>query len=111
MKLLAVAAIVALASDDPMPVMTPYSPIAAMVQAVDANRLRADVERLVAFGTRNDFSEQTSTHAHGVFAARDWIAQRFREIAATADGRMSVSLDTYVQPKTPRPRARYWNRA
>ncbi len=85
---------------------TPYPPISAMVDAVKADRLQKDVEQLVAFGTRNDFSETTSTSTHGVFAARDWIAHQFEGIAATAGGRMSVSLDTYLQaktPKTPRP--------
>jgi hypothetical protein len=93
-------------ADTSLPALTPYAPIAAMVDAVQADRLRATVERLVAFGTRNDFSERSSTPVHGVFGARDWIARQFAAIAAMANGRMSVSLDTYLQPKTPRtPRA------
>jgi Peptidase family M28 len=92
--------------DQPLPALTPNAAIAAMVGAVDANRLKAGVETLVAFGTRNDFSETQSTATHGVFAARDWIAGQFRSIAAGAGGRLSVALDTYLQPKTPRtPRA------
>src|SRR5579863_3431983 len=98
--------VAALGADQAMPPLRPYAPIAAMVDAVQAERLKSAVERLVAFGTRNDFSETTSTAGHGVFGARDWIAQQFAEIATTAGGRMSVALDTYVQPKTPRtPRA------
>jgi hypothetical protein len=73
-----------------------------MVDRVEAARLQASVERLVAFYTRNDFSDETSTHTHGVFAARDWIASQFRAIAATSHGRMSVALDTYTQAKTAR---------
>lgn len=77
-----------------------------MVARVDAARLKADDDTLVAFGTRNDFSELTSTPSHGVFGARDWIAAQFGAIAKTAGGRMSVSLDTFVHPKTARtPRA------
>jgi Peptidase family M28 len=96
----------ATAADTSLPVLTPYAPIAAMVDAVQADRLRGTVERLVAFGTRNDFSERSSTPEHGVFGARDWIARQFAAIATTANGRMSVALDTYLQPKTPRtPRA------
>jgi hypothetical protein len=88
----------------PAPVADPA--IAAMAGTVDAARLKADVETLVAFGTRNDFSETTSTATHGVFAARDWIAARFRSIAAKSGGRMTVALDTYLQAKTERtPRA------
>ncbi|HTU83796.1 MAG TPA: M28 family metallopeptidase, partial [Candidatus Acidoferrales bacterium] len=57
-------------------------------------------------GTRNDFSETTSTPSHGVFGARDWIVAQFRAIAATTNGRLTVATDDYVQPKTPRtPRA------
>ncbi len=79
--------------------------ILAMVRAVSASHLRAIDERLVGFRTRNDFSEIHSTKTQGVFAARDWIVAQFRKIAATTGGRMTVRLDTYVQPKlkyTPR---------
>lgn len=90
----------------PLPTLAPYAPIASMVGAVQADRLKSADDRLVAFGTRNDFSETTSTKERGVFAARDWIAQQFETIAASANGRMSVKLDIYVQAKTARtPRA------
>ena len=93
-------------TDSAMPALTPYAPIATMVGDVSADRLRASDDRLVAFGTRNDFSERGSTATHGVFGARDWIASEFAGIAAAAGDRMSVSLDTYVQAKTSRtPRA------
>lgn len=83
-----------------------YRPIAAMAGAVRADRLKSTVETLVGFKTRNDFSETASTPNRGVFGARDWIARRFSAIAAAVPGRMSVELDTFVQPKTPRtPRA------
>jgi hypothetical protein len=109
MKTLALAGTLILATlgaDAAPPAPAPYPPIQAMVDAVRADRLRATVERLVAFGTRNDFSERSSTRDRGVFGARDWIASQFAAIAAQANGRMSVTLDTYLQPKTPRtPRA------
>lgn len=89
-----------------LPPLPPYPPIAGMVASVRPDRLKASVDRLVAFGTRNDFSERSSTRDRGVFGARDWIAAQFTTIAATAGGRMSVVLDTFVQPKTPKtPRA------
>jgi len=108
MKILALAGLtlVAAAGSDSLPVLPPYPPIATMVNAVDAARLKGSVEHLVAFGTRNDFSERSSTREHGVFGARDWIAGQFEAIAAGTHGRMSVALDTYLQPKTPKmPRA------
>ncbi|MBV9027251.1 MAG: aminopeptidase, partial [Candidatus Eremiobacteraeota bacterium] len=97
---------VARGAEPAQPVLTPYSPIAAMADAVNADRLQATIDALVAFGTRNDFSEKSSTAGHGVFAARDWIAAQFRQIAAGTNGRLTVALDTYLQPKTRRtPRA------
>jgi Peptidase family M28 len=89
------------------PSQTPADPrIAAMVAAVSAGDLRALDTRLVAFGTRNAFSETATTPDRGVFPARNWIREQFETIAKTSGGRMSVSYDTYLQPKTDRtPRA------
>ncbi len=92
----------AAAADEALAPVVPDPRIAAMVAAVSAERLKATDDRLVAFGTRNDFSETSSTPTHGVFGARDWIASQFQAIAATSDGRLSVALDTYSQPKTDR---------
>jgi len=84
----------------------PYAPIASMVGAVDPARLQKTDTTLVNFGTRNDFSERTSTSTHGIFAARDWIVAQFRSIAAASGGRMTVELDNYEQAQTKRtPRA------
>ena len=74
--------------------------IRAMVSNVSAARLRAIDTKLVSFGTRNDFSETLNSPTRGVFAARDWIRSQFEAVAATAGGRMTVALDTFVQPKT-----------
>ena len=70
--------------------------ITAIMAQVSAARLRATDEHLVAFGTRNTFSE-AGPPGRGVFAARDWIAGQFRAIAAGTDGRMTVTLDEYTQ--------------
>src|SRR6516164_1828975 len=75
--------------DQPLPVMAPFAPISTMVNAVQAARLKTTVDRLVAFGTRNDFSETSSNRNHGVFGARDWIAAQLSAIAANTNGRMS----------------------
>ena len=65
-----------------MPQLAPDPRIAALVAGVEPDRLVQTDRALVAFGTRNDFSETSSSSTHGVFGARDWIAARFREIAA-----------------------------
>lgn len=84
----------------PAPTIDPR--IQAMVNAVSAADLRAFDERLVAFGTRNDFSETLNSPSRGVFAARDWIRGQFESIAKTTGGRMTVALDTFTHPKTER---------
>ena len=81
---------VVLAASSPDPV------IAQAVAQVAPARLKATDEHLVSFGTRSTFSE-TAAPGRGVFAARDWIADQFRRIAAGTNGRMTVSLDEYVQ--------------
>ncbi|HKU67898.1 MAG TPA: M28 family metallopeptidase [Candidatus Baltobacteraceae bacterium] len=90
----------------PIPAPALNSGIQSMVDAVSAADLRAIDTRLVAFGTRNDFSEDLNSPTRGVFAARDWIRAQFEDIAKTSSGRMTVRLDTFTHPKTDRtPRA------
>jgi hypothetical protein len=74
----------------------PDPAIANILSQVSAERLKATDARLVAFGTRNTFSEQMGD-SHGVFAARAWIAEQFRDIAKASNGRMTVAYDTYLQ--------------
>ncbi len=74
--------------------------VAAAIANVSAAELRATDERLVAFGTRSTFSEHAGPR-RGVFAARAYLLERFRRIAATSGGRMTVALDTYTQPADP----------
>ncbi len=64
---------------------------------VSAERLRADVETLVAFGTRHTLSEQDNPN-RGIGAAVDWGAQTFREISAQCGNCLEVVLpETVVQ--------------
>ncbi|GAC1652491.1 MAG: M20/M25/M40 family metallo-hydrolase [Vulcanimicrobiaceae bacterium] len=74
--------------------------ITSVVSEVSVEHLRDFDSGLVAFGTRNTFSEQLKDPKRGVFAARDWIRGQFEKIAATSGGRMRVALDEYTQPKT-----------
>ena len=75
--------------------------VAALTQ-VSAGRMRADDARLVGFGTRNTFSETLATPGRGVYAARDWLASRFRGIGASSGGRLTVAFDSYRQAQTER---------
>jgi len=76
--------------------------IATAVAKVSADRLREVDTRLVAFGTRNGYSETLRNPKRGVYAARDWLAAQFRDIGKSSGGRLSVAYDTYVQPPTDR---------
>jgi hypothetical protein len=76
--------------------------ISAAVGRISADDLRKIDTHLVEFGTRNLFSEGSKNPKRGVFPARDWIAAQFRDIGKNSGGRLSVALDTFMQPKTAR---------
>src|SRR3954468_5802336 len=71
--------------------------VSRMLREIDPQRLRANDLKLVGFGTRNTLSAQDDPN-RGIGAARDWIKSQFDEIAATSGGRMTVALDSFIQP-------------
>lgn len=79
--------------------------VAGIVAAVSADRLRADVTRLVGFGTRNTLSD-TVSQTRGIGAARRWVKEEFERISAACGGCLEVF---YVRgmigpaPRIPRP--------
>src|SRR5689334_7884273 len=89
-----VLAVLAVAHAAPPPAPDPA--IAAALARVSADRLRTNDLKLVGFGTRNTFSEKLGDK-RGVFAARAWIADQFRDIAKSSRGRMTVAYDSYIQ--------------
>ena len=50
--------------------------ILSMLDQVDANRISADIQTLVSFGTRNTCSDNSGA-SPGIGAARDWIQNRY----------------------------------
>jgi hypothetical protein len=77
--------------------LAPKDPqILSALKTVSVDKIRADDLALVSFGTRNSFSEDLGPK-RGITAARDWIADQFRAIAEKSDGRMTVSIDTFLQ--------------
>lgn len=58
---------------------------------VSEARLKADIERLVAFGTRHTLSSQTDPN-RGIGAAVDWGAASFRAISQQCGGCLTVVL-------------------
>jgi hypothetical protein len=85
---------------DAFEVLTPQDPDAELRQAlseIDSTRIEAIIKKLVSFGTRHTLSNQTDP-ARGIGAARDWIASELRTYAAESDGRMNVTVPSYIQP-------------
>lgn len=56
---------------------------------VSADRIKADIERLVGFGTRHTLSE-TQSDTRGIGAARRWIKSEFEAISAECGGCLEV---------------------
>ena len=58
---------------------------------VNADSLKAKVEKLVSFGTRHTMSS-TTDKKRGIGAARNWVLSQFKNYAKNSGGRMSVEL-------------------
>ncbi|KAH9479925.1 putative zinc metalloprotease [Psilocybe cubensis] len=74
----------------------PDAELAQILSQIDPNRIQAIIEKLVSFGTRHTLSNQTDP-VRGIGAARDWIASEMRTYAAASNGRMVVTVPSYVQ--------------
>jgi hypothetical protein len=72
-----------------------------LLRELDPARVQASVARLVGFGTRHTLSSQDDP-VRGIGAARDWIFAQLQGIAAASAGRMTVQLQSFVQPAGPR---------
>ncbi|GIF13320.1 M20/M25/M40 family metallo-hydrolase [Actinoplanes teichomyceticus] len=79
----------------------PDATLRAILREIDPGRIEATVRRLAAFGTRHTLSSQTDP-VRGIGAARDWIHRQLQAYAATSGGRMTVELQSFVQPVSPR---------
>ena len=60
-----------------------------IINAVSADRIKADVKTLTEFGTRNTFSDTIST-TRGIGAARRWIKSEFDNISKNCDDCLKV---------------------
>ncbi len=58
-------------------------------QQVSAQRIKADVTKLVSFGTRHTLSE-TQSETRGIGASRRWIKAEFEKISAQCGGCLEV---------------------
>src|ERR1700689_5176898 len=79
--------------------------IAAALEQVSAERIRANIEKLVSFGTRSTISAQDSAaigSGRGVGAAREWIKAEFERYATQCGGCLVVQTDTFTEPAADR---------
>jgi hypothetical protein len=79
--------------------------IAAALQQVSAERIRANIERLVSFGTRLTISAQDPAAigaGRGVGAAREWLKSEFERYAKDCGGCLEVKTDTFTEPAADR---------
>ncbi|MGA9510671.1 MAG: M28 family metallopeptidase [Candidatus Sulfotelmatobacter sp.] len=77
------------------------SRIAAALQQVSAERIRANIEQLVSFGTRSTISAQDQSAIgaeHGIGAAREWIKSEFARYSKDCGGCLEVKTDTFTEP-------------
>jgi hypothetical protein len=79
----------------------PPADVRATLGQVSARSLERFDRTLVGFGTRHTLSTQDDPQ-RGIGAARDWIKSQFDQIAATSGGRMTVELDSFIQPVSSR---------
>lgn len=73
----------------PIPAAAPPSEVTALLADISADRLRATVDRLAAFGTRHTLSPAAPDR--GIVAAREWIAGEMRK----SGDRLNVGLDAH----------------
>ncbi len=83
--------------------------ISAALQQVSAERIQANIEKLVSFGTRLTLSAQDPSSiaaGRGIGAAREWIKSEFERYSKDCGGCLEVKTDSFTEPaadRIPRP--------
>lgn len=80
----------------------PDARVAAIVRAVSARQVEANIRTLVSFGTRHTRSDTLSL-TRGIGAARRWIKGRFDSLSTACGGCLEVSfVGEVIGPPAPR---------
>src|ERR1022692_4777194 len=85
--------------------MAADSRISAALQRVSAERIRANIEKLVGFGTRLTLSAQGPAAipaGRGIGAAREWIKSEFERYSTECGGCLQVKTDSFTEPAADR---------
>ena len=75
--------------------------ISTALQQVSAERIRANIEKLVSFGTRLTLSAQDPASiaaGRGIGAAREWIKSEFERYSKDCGGCLEVKTDSFTEP-------------
>jgi hypothetical protein len=82
--------------------------IAAALQQVSPDHVRATIEKLVSFNNRSTLSsmETDLPPGTGVSAAADWIESEFKRISADCGNCLEVKRDDFIEPSQPGPASR-----
>lgn len=82
--------------------------IAAALQQVSPDHIRATIEKLVTFNNRSTLSSMDTDLAPntGVSAAADWIESEFKRTSQACGGCLEVKRDDFVEPPQPGPYSR-----
>lgn len=67
-----------------------------LIEQIDADRIKKDIEKLVSFGTRHSLSDTTSD-TRGIGAARRWVQAEFETISAACGGCLEVSTQRTLE--------------
>jgi hypothetical protein len=74
--------------------------IAGALSEISAERVRANIEKLVSFGTRLTLSAQDPASiaaGHGIGAAREWIKAEFERYSKDCGGCLEVKTDAFPE--------------
>ena len=87
------------------PKLVQDSEIAAALREISAQRIQADIEKLVSFGTRSTLSAQdpeSIAKGRGIGAAREWIKSEFERYSKQCAGCLEVKTDSFLEQPTER---------
>jgi hypothetical protein len=84
---------------------SPDPQITAALADISAQRIQANIEKLVSFQTRLTISDQDPDSikaGHGIGAAREWIRSEFESYSRACGGCLEVKTDSFTQSPTDR---------
>ena len=92
----------------PAPIARADPRIAAALASISPENVRADIAKLVSFGTRSTISSMSTDlpPGQGILPAADWIESEFKGISAQCGGCLEVKRDEFTEPGSDKPTAR-----